>query len=395
MSLASTCSMQRQTELDWLRGLMLVLMTITHLPTWFSTHVGQPFGFVSAAEGFVFLSAFLVGCVYSHTARIRGYPAMRRALWGRALKVYGAHVALLLFLFWLLVPIAVSRDAHAITDLAAFYIQHPHVALASGLLLAYNPPLLDILPMYVLFLAISPLVLGHASRRGWGVLLSVSAVLWLFAQHGGWRHVYESVAALVGWPVPYGQTGAFSFAAWQLLWLVGLRAGAMREVAALDPPSDDKPWSGPLIWTAVGIAALFFVLRHITGQIPFGGDGALNALFDKWHLGPLRLLNFAVLAIIAVHGRRVLVRWARRSPLATLGRASLTVFSVHLLLCLAALTIVGDALRPQADWLPDAALVAGTLLVLYGVARASLGGEQALRARRRALAARVTARAAR
>ena len=56
--------MQRQAELDWLRGLMLVLMTLTHVPTWFGAHLGQPFGFVSAAEGFVFLSAFLVGCVY-------------------------------------------------------------------------------------------------------------------------------------------------------------------------------------------------------------------------------------------------------------------------------------------------------------------------------------------
>ena len=35
--------MERQTELDWLRGLMLVLMTMTHLPTWFSAHAGQPF----------------------------------------------------------------------------------------------------------------------------------------------------------------------------------------------------------------------------------------------------------------------------------------------------------------------------------------------------------------
>ena len=72
--------MQRQTELDWLRGLMLVLMTVTHLPTWFSAHVGQPFGFVSAAEGFVFLSAYLVGTVYSQTAIKHGFPAMRRAL---------------------------------------------------------------------------------------------------------------------------------------------------------------------------------------------------------------------------------------------------------------------------------------------------------------------------
>src|SRR3954453_317570 len=104
--------MQRQTELDWLRGLMLVLMTVTHLPTWFSAHVGQPFGFVSAAEGFVFLSAYLVGSVYSHVANTRGYPAMRVALWGRTAKVYAAHVALLLFLLVVLVPIAEVRGAH-------------------------------------------------------------------------------------------------------------------------------------------------------------------------------------------------------------------------------------------------------------------------------------------
>src|SRR4051794_39677505 len=76
--------MQRRTKLDWLRGLMLVLMTITHLPTWFSAHVGQPFGFVSAAEGFVFLSAYLVGSVYSHIGNTRGYAAMRNTLWTRA-----------------------------------------------------------------------------------------------------------------------------------------------------------------------------------------------------------------------------------------------------------------------------------------------------------------------
>src|SRR5690242_8491118 len=84
--------MQRQGELDWLRGMMLVLMTITHLPTWFSAHAGQPFGFVSAAEGFVFLSAYLVGSVYARTARERGFARMRRALWSRTLKVYAAHI---------------------------------------------------------------------------------------------------------------------------------------------------------------------------------------------------------------------------------------------------------------------------------------------------------------
>ncbi len=385
--------MQRQTELDWLRGLMLVLMTVTHLPTWFSAHAGQPFGFVSAAEGFVFLSAFLVGSVYSQTARKRGYVAMRRALWGRALKVYGAHVALLLFLFWLLVPLAASRGAHAITDLASYYLQHPHVALISGLLLAYNPPLLDILPMYVVFLALSPLLIEHASRRGWGLLLTASAGLWLFAQIGGGRHVYESVARLLEWPVPYAQTGAFSLLAWQLMWLIGLRAGAMR-AAADEAGTSDRSWPRPVVWIAAMLVAVFFVWRHVAGQIPFGSDAALSALFDKWHLGPMRLLNFAVLAIIVLQGRHILVAWGRSSAIATLGRASLTVFSTHLLVCLVLLAAVGEAVQPTVR-LGDVALVGATLVVLYGVARASLGGGAALRAWRESVRAQVSARVAR
>jgi hypothetical protein len=383
--------MDRQAELDWLRGLMLVLMTTTHLPTWFSMHAGQPFGFVSAAEGFVFLSAYLVGSVYSHKARTHGYAAMRRALWSRALKVYVAHVALLLFLLLLLVPIAVSRDAHAITDLASYYVERPHLALASGIVLAYNPPLLDILPMYVLFLVASPLVLGYAARRGFGVLLSLSAVLWLFAQYDGGRHVYESVAALVGWPVPYGATGAFSFTAWQFLWLVGLRLGANRSAPA---PQRRPSWSGFGIVAALGVAGTFFVWRHVIGQVPFGADAMLNPLFDKWHLGPLRLLNFAVLAVIVVHARPTLIAWARHSSIATLGRASLIVFSTHLLICLALLTIIGDAPRRHLS-IFETALLLGTLLALYGVAHASVGGGDVIRARGRALAARVSARAGR
>ncbi len=378
--------MERQTELDWLRGLMLVLMTITHLPTWFSSHAGQPFGFVSAAEGFVFLSAFLVGSVYSRMAHKHGYAAMRRALLGRAAKVYAAHVALLLFLFWVLVPFATSHGAHAITDLASYYIAHPRVALISGLLLAYNPPLLDILPMYVLFLLVSPILLAYASRRGFGVLLALSAALWLYAQLHGGRHLYQAIAHLTEWPVPYSQTGAFSLFAWQMLWLVGLRAGALK-AEAVDAGKTEAPWPVALMWTATLLAALFFVWRHVVGQIPFASDPALSALFDKWHLGPMRLLNFAVLAILVVHGRRMFAAWSLHSTIATMGRASLLVFSAHLLVCLVVLATVGDAAGPHVGLL-DAALLAGTLVTLYAVARASVPRETRARRRRGTAGAR-------
>jgi hypothetical protein len=369
--------MERQAELDWLRGLMLVLMTVTHVPTWFGAHLGQPFGFVSAAEGFVFLSAFLVGSVYSNMARKRGFEAMRRAALGRAAKVYAAHVALLLFLFFVLVPFAVSHGSHAITDLASFYVERPRVALVASLALGYNPPLLDILPMYVLFIAASPSLIAFGSRRGWGPLLAVSAALWLFAQLGGGRHLYESIAQLVEWPVPYAQTGAFSLLAWQLLWLVGLRAGTLKAEARTTGQAM-PPWPPGLVFGAIGLAAIFFVVRHVTGQVPSATHASLNALFDKWNLGPLRLANFAVLAIIAVHWRSVLAAWAARSMIATLGRVSLTVFTAHLVLCLAILATAGEMLAASAS-VEGLALVAGTLVTLYAVARVALAGERTLR----------------
>mgnify|MGYP003873548571 CR=1 FL=1 len=85
----------RRWELDALRGLMLVLMTLTHMPTMFSLPSGQPFGFVSAAEGFVFLSAYMAGRVYGKRARRDGVAAMQSAFHERALKLYLCQLALL------------------------------------------------------------------------------------------------------------------------------------------------------------------------------------------------------------------------------------------------------------------------------------------------------------
>src|SRR5277367_2597685 len=82
---------QRRPELDALRGLFLVWMTLTHLPTRLSEVVNQPFGFVSSAEGFVFLSGMLVAILYIHKAQEDG-PEVRSKLWKRALKVYGYHL---------------------------------------------------------------------------------------------------------------------------------------------------------------------------------------------------------------------------------------------------------------------------------------------------------------
>ncbi len=77
---------QRRPEIDALRGVFLVWMTLTHLPTHLSDLVNEPFGFVSSGEGFVFLPALLVARLYPAGGRGRGRSA------DKALEARTAHL---------------------------------------------------------------------------------------------------------------------------------------------------------------------------------------------------------------------------------------------------------------------------------------------------------------
>jgi peptidoglycan/LPS O-acetylase OafA/YrhL len=112
------------------------------------------------------------------------------------------------------------------------------------------------------------------------------------------------------------------------------------------------------------------VWRHAAGQVPFGANAALNMMFDKWHLGPLRLVNFFALLALTLHfGPRVRATLRCRF-LETLGAASLPVFCGHLVIVLLALAAVGDRPRDM-PWWAATALIGGSLAVLYAVARIS------------------------
>src|SRR5271170_7863971 len=118
----SNSGMGRRLELDAARGLMLVWITLTHLPTAASTYVNQPFGFISAAEGFIFLSALFTGRIYFRMAEHDGYRAMTLKLWTRTLRLYGYHALLLAFVFLVAVPIARHGDRRpGLHNLLDFY----------------------------------------------------------------------------------------------------------------------------------------------------------------------------------------------------------------------------------------------------------------------------------
>ncbi|MDB5730993.1 MAG: OpgC protein [Variovorax sp.] len=362
--------MKRHWEIDALRGLMLVLMTLTHLPTRLTDPLGQPLGFVSAAEGFVLLSAYMAGLVYGRRAWRDGIAAMQRAFRQRALKVYMSQAATLLFLFTVVTAIGLRIDQAAVKDLASYYLREPHAAFLASLLLVYEPPLLDILPMYVLFMLLSPWVLAFALRHGWAGIVGASVLLWGLSQFGlsGW--VYGAAVALTGLPVPFHEMGSFNTFSWQFLWLVGLWMGASRHA----PGARSFVFPRWVLTVAMAVALYGFHWRHegLHGQAPFGGDVELNLLFDKWQLGPLRLVNLLALGILAIRFGPVLARrLPRQHWLEAMGSASLPVFCAHLVAVLLVLAVFGDN-QLARPWWGDGLLLAAVFGALYGMARLTL-----------------------
>lgn len=331
--------MVRRSELDVLRGLLLLLMAVTHLPTRMSVYANQPLGFVSAAEGFVFLSAFLTGSRHASALLTEGAAALRRSFLARAFKLYGYHLLLLLFAFTIAAAFAALTGRPALRNLLTFYFDSPVVAIVTAPLLLYQPPLFDILPMYIVFLAFTPPLLAVASREGWRTVLLLSALLWLFAQLGGREMVHAALNHNLGLRIPLEASGSFDLFAWQLLWVLGLWLGSR----SVERPirSTISPW----LPAAFGVAAFFLLWRHGIGGFTLAIAPLAPAL-DKWSLGILRLLNFAALAVVVSTLVLPLLRWAHVSVLALLGKASLQVFAAHLLLCVASLGLIVDDDRP-------------------------------------------------
>jgi hypothetical protein len=328
---------ERRLELDAVRGLMLVWIALTHLPTAASSWVNQPFGFVGAAEGFIFLSALFTGRIYLRIAERDGYGAMTSKLWARTLRLYGYHALLLAFAFLVAVPIASHGDRPGLHNLLDFYFMAgAKQAIVEAALLIYRPPLLDILPMYIIFLGLTSAIIPLARRIGWKPVLWVSFAFWVLAQFGFRNAEHNFMMQYIPTRIPLKEMGSFDLWAWQFLWLVGVWLGVRWAQGNL--PIEE--WAKRAMLPGAVIACAGFLLRR---KISHGFElGALEFLFDKWHLGPVRILNFAAVAALLIISQAVTKHLAIR-PLVLLGQCSLQVFCVHLLFCFAGLTLMGNA----------------------------------------------------
>jgi len=310
--------------IDALRGLCLVLMTIDHFPhhplgTFTNQNFG-PFGFFTAALGFVFLSGVVAGMVYEKERLSAGTGAMVGRALRRVRALYITQTLVLLALF-----LAIEVHVHGVErwDLKLF-VTAPWEAAALGGALLYEPGYFGILPMYCFLLALTPFVLDQFSRGRLAAVLGASGLLWVVS------------GLVIRLPANPGGVdfGAFNPIGYQFLFVLGLAFGTRRlDVDRLGPVARKM-----VIATSAAVALLFFCLRL---EYAVGGplDALVNAAssgFSAVQLGPLRLLDFAAVGVV-VYWFSQRTHWADSgsfgtSWLAFVGRHSLPVFAWSILL---------------------------------------------------------------
>ena len=150
--------MKRLTELDVLRGILLLMMVVNHSPSSMRRFTDQPIGFFTTAEAFVFVLAFLAGMLFRKRIEKNGFNAARSSTIHRAGRVYCAHLLTLAFAF--VIGSFLLSYLPGLRTLFEQYLKNPPAAIGASMLLVFQPPLMDILPMYILFSFLTPLVFG-------------------------------------------------------------------------------------------------------------------------------------------------------------------------------------------------------------------------------------------
>ncbi len=209
---------KRDLRLDVLRGFAVFAMVVDHWGgnSWLYGITGGDTFFVSAAEGFIFISGLIVGMVYGGIALKDGIQAAQSKALKRALTLYKLTVALtLLFaIFSLLFNLPWAQDLH-IGDAPAFIFNV--VTLRQVMYLT------DIPLIYTILMLAAPfgIWLLASGRTRW--LVGGSVALWIAAQ-------LSSAPAQLPWPI--AGSSAFNMAAWQLLFFIGMAIGYHRDVIA-------------------------------------------------------------------------------------------------------------------------------------------------------------------
>lgn len=330
----------RDARLDVFRGLCMLIIFIAHMPQnpWLAW-IPARFGFSSATELFVFGSGFASAMAFGRTYATAGFgPASLRIL-QRIWQLYWAHLALFVALAGITVLLA-PAESHAVQALRHVF-SAPAEALGALVTLTYVPMLLDILPLYIVVLALVPPMMA-ARRLHPAAPFALSAALYL-------------ATFLFGLAMPGRSEGAghwfFNPFAWQALFFLGFAIG----LGWWKPPALAQPRLVALC-AAIVVVSVPFNFWGFTDAFPALIDWQMAVLpANTWtNVHPVRIIHFLVLAYLVLsllERARWLLETRAAAILTLVGTQSLPAF----LACTAlawtggiALDVFGDAPGPVA-----------------------------------------------
>jgi hypothetical protein len=156
------------------------------------------------------------------------------------------------------------------------------------------------------------------------------------------------------------ELGPFDLLAWQLLWIAGLWLGQRTRG---EGRASALPGALRLVLTALAV----WFLGWRWWSMYTGATWASHTWWlDKWHLGPLRLLNFSATAWLISNFLNPLERWqGLLRPLSLIGRHMLPIFCVQICLSLLLIGVVESpkgAAEPLTSVLVICQLITAILL---------------------------------
>ncbi|MEH6646091.1 OpgC family protein [Sulfitobacter sp.] len=294
----------RDLRLDFFRGIAMFIILMAHTPGNFLTlWIPARWGFSDATEMFVFCSGMASAIAFGGAFQRSGWALGTARVAFRIWQVYWAHIGLFIAIAALLAGIDFygGYDKNYIGSLNLWkFFEDPAVPLVGLLTLSYVPNYFDILPMYLVVLAMMPIVIA-LQRVHTGLVFVFMIVVWLAAQQSVWGPAHLAFPA-----EPWSERKwFFNPFAWQLIFFTGfalmrgwipkprvhpmLVAIAAVIVIAIIPSSNIGVRAVAQDWffeTAIGNPVIDFRM-------------SISALIDKTDFGILRFVHFLSLAYLA------------------------------------------------------------------------------------------------
>jgi hypothetical protein len=280
--------------------------------TWLWDWIPARFGLSDAAHLFVFCSGYAAAIAFGGTFARHGFLAGTARIVLRCTQLYGAHLGLFLALLGL--AAAGLAPASAGSEVGLF-LDMPQTRLLPFLGFAWVPQYLDILPLYIVVLAMVPAAMLLA-RVHPGLVIAASTALYV----GTWLRDWN----FTGDPVT-GRSWYFDPFAWQLVFFTGFALSRRW----IEPP----PRSRGLLGAALGFIFVSFLITRpsIYEALPplYLLRDWVQDHSDKTRVDLLAYTHFlatAYVAVIVLEGREHLLLRALTRPIFKCGQQALSVF---------------------------------------------------------------------